>query len=117
MALNLPASVHVKAVTYGTPRVGNLAFAAFFDSQVADFTRVNHASDPIPIVPGRLLGFAHPHGEVHLLASGVAVACAGDDDATDALCTDKSVPNVVQSDLLDHLGPYEGVFIGTVFCD
>ena len=95
----------------------NPAFAAFFDSQVADFTRVNHASDPIPIVPGRLLGFAHPHGEVHLLASGIAVACAGDDDATDALCTDLSVPNVVQSDLLDHLGPYEGVFIGTVFCD
>lgn len=33
--------------------------------------------DIVPIVPGRGLGFAHPKGEVHLLAPGTAVACSG----------------------------------------
>lgn len=34
MKLNLPADVTVKGVTFGTPRVGNDKFAAFFDSKV-----------------------------------------------------------------------------------
>lgn len=36
MAMNLPSSIHVKGVTYGTPRVGNPAYAAFFDSTVSN---------------------------------------------------------------------------------
>ena len=118
LALNLPKSVHVKAVTYGTPRVGNPDYAAFFDAKVPDFQRVNHESDPIPIVPGRFLGFSHVHGEVHLVdgAPNVGYACPGDDDATDAQCTISSVPNIFESDILDHLGPYQGIYIGTIFC-
>ncbi|KAI0927235.1 hypothetical protein AcV5_007823 [Taiwanofungus camphoratus] len=34
MALNLPSNIHVKGVTYGTPRVGNAAYATLFDSMV-----------------------------------------------------------------------------------
>ena len=34
MALNLPSSVAIKGVTYGTPRVGNAAWAALFDATV-----------------------------------------------------------------------------------
>ncbi|KAI0751667.1 alpha/beta-hydrolase [Daedaleopsis nitida] len=116
MTLNLPASVHVKAVTFGTPRVGNPAWATLFDSKVADFKRVDNMDDPIPIVPGRFLGFEHPHGEVHLLEDGTGVSCPGDDDATDAECTIASVPNVFDGNVLDHLGPYEGVYVGTIFC-
>ena len=37
----------------------------------------NSYLDPIPILPGRLLGFAHPHGEVHILSPGNAVSCPG----------------------------------------
>ncbi|KAI0699167.1 alpha/beta-hydrolase [Cerioporus squamosus] len=116
MTLNLPSSVHVKGVTYGTPRVGNPAWATLFDSKVADFEHINNQDDPIPIVPGRSLGFQHPHGEIHILGAGDAVACPGDDDATDAQCTISSVPNVFESDLVDHLGPYEGIYVGTIFC-
>lgn len=54
--LNLPSAT-VKGVTYGTPRVGNPAFANFFDSTVNDFTRVDNRDDLVPIVPGRFLGF------------------------------------------------------------
>lgn len=34
MRLNLPSNIHIKAVTYGTPRVGNPAYASYFDSMV-----------------------------------------------------------------------------------
>jgi Lipase (class 3) len=78
MTLNLPAGTSVKGVTYGTPRVGNADFARFFDAKVSDFTRVNNEKDIVPIVPGRFLGFAHPHGEVHITSPGNAVACPGE---------------------------------------
>ena len=84
--------------------------------QVADFTRINNEQDPIPIVPGRGLGFEHPHGEVHILGTGDAFSCPGDDDATDSQCTIASVPNILVSNILNHLGPYEGIYLGTIFC-
>ncbi|KAI0076704.1 alpha/beta-hydrolase [Panus rudis PR-1116 ss-1] len=116
MKLNLPSSIHIKAVTFGTPRVGNPAFAQFFDSQVPDFERINNESDPIPIVPGRGLGFSHPHGEIHIVSPDNAVACSGDDNADDAQCTIKTVPTIFNGNILDHLGPYQGIYIGTIFC-
>ncbi|KAI0372183.1 alpha/beta-hydrolase [Pilatotrama ljubarskyi] len=114
--MQLPSSIHIKAVTYGTPRVGNPAFASMIDSKVPDFVRINNEKDLIPIVPGRFLGFQHPHGEIHIVSPGNAVACSGDDDADDAQCTIKTVPNILEGNILDHLGPYEGISIGTIFC-
>ncbi|KIM40186.1 hypothetical protein M413DRAFT_446346 [Hebeloma cylindrosporum] len=116
LTLNLPSSTSIKAVTYGTPRVGNASFAQLIDSKVPDFRRINNKADIIPILPGRFLGFAHPHGEVHILSPGNAVACSGDDNAIDPQCQIQSVPNIFQGNVLDHLGPYEGINIGTIFC-
>ncbi|KAI0781969.1 Alpha/Beta hydrolase protein [Abortiporus biennis] len=116
MTLNLPSNIHVKGVTYGTPRVGNPAFAQLFDSKVADFQRINNEKDLIPIVPGRGLGFSHVHGEVHIVSTNNAVSCPGDDDATDSQCTISTVPNIFVGNIIDHLGPYQGIFIGTIFC-
>ncbi|KAH9935089.1 alpha/beta-hydrolase [Epithele typhae] len=117
MTLNLPSSIHVKSVTYGTPRVGNPAYASFFDGKVADFVRINHDHDPIPIVPGRGLGFQHVHGEIHILDSnGQAYACSPDDNASSDACTISTVPNIFVSNILDHLGPYGGIYLGTIAC-
>jgi len=119
LTLNLPSNIHVMARTYGTPRVGNPAYADLIDSLVPDFTRMNNVIDPIPIVPGRFLGFQHPQTEVHIVSDSSydTVACPGNDDATDAQCTIMSVPNVAESDILDHLGPYPGdIYIGTIYC-
>lgn len=77
---------------------------------------MNNEIDPIPTVPGRFLGFQHPAGEVHIVSSDDVVSCPGPDDGTDAQCTDLTVPNVLDGDILDHLGPYEGIYIGTIFC-
>jgi hypothetical protein len=51
MKMNLPSDVTVKGVTYGTPRVGNDKFAAFFDSKVCGIEPLNFcivASAPCP---------------------------------------------------------------------
>jgi hypothetical protein len=42
MSLSLPSNIAVRGVTYGTPRVGTPDFAAFFDTKVANFQRINH---------------------------------------------------------------------------
>ena len=78
MTLNLPSGTSVRGVTFGTPRVGNPAWAAFFDSRVSDFTRVNNKLDPVPVVPGRLMGFQHPATEIHIEEDGKAVICPGE---------------------------------------
>ncbi|KAG1822826.1 Alpha/Beta hydrolase protein [Suillus subaureus] len=111
MALNLPSSIAIKGVTFGTPRVGNRAWAALFDSKVPDFQRINNKKDIVPIVPGRELGFSHVHGEVHIVSNGDAVQCPGDDDATDLQCTIKSVPNIFVGNASDHSGPYQGIYM------
>jgi hypothetical protein len=76
MKLNLPADTTVRGVTFGTPRVGNQAWANFFDSHISDFTRMNNMYDPVPVVPGRdHFHYRHPKGEIHLQADGSAVIC------------------------------------------
>ncbi|SRR6266849_4489818 len=76
--LHLRRNVSVRVVTYGMPRVGNQAFANFVDSQLSGFvTHVNNREDPVPIVPGRTLGYHHPSGEIHIQDSGTWDACPG----------------------------------------
>ncbi|KAI0301186.1 alpha/beta-hydrolase [Multifurca ochricompacta] len=114
--LNLPAGTTVRGVTFGKPRVGDAAWATFFDSQVSEFTRINNKRDIVPIVPGRLLGFRHPHGEIHIEPDGSVVACSGADDGTDPQCSDKLVGNIENGSIADHSGPYNGILIGTESC-
>jgi hypothetical protein len=118
MSLSLPSTISVRGVTYGTPRVGTPEFATFFDSKVSNFQRINHDHDPIPTVPGRFLGFQHPSGEIHLSDDGPITTCLGEDDGTDAACSDDVVSNLLKSNILDHLGPYgsAGIHMGTIFC-
>ncbi|KAI0032567.1 alpha/beta-hydrolase [Vararia minispora EC-137] len=116
LTLNLPSGTKISGVTYGTPRVGNAAWSTYFDSQVTNFTRVNNRDDFIPILPGRSLGYEHVAQEVHILGTDSAIVCPGAEDTTDAQCTTSAVPNIFEGNILDHLGPYQGVWIGTIFC-
>jgi hypothetical protein len=111
----------LKFIAYGLPRVGNPAFAGYVSglSRVS-LTHINNHHDVIPIVPGRFLGFAHPVGEVHITddstIDGTWVSCPGEDDATDSQCEIMTVPNITQGSIIDHLGPYNGINIGTLSC-
>jgi hypothetical protein len=116
LPLHLPPGTSVRTIGYGMPRVGNRAFADYVDalnSNGGSLTRVNNKEDPIPIVPGRLLGFVHPSGEVHIQDEGEQwVPCPGHDN-TSPLCSVGDVPNVLEGNILDHIGPYDdGAFMG-----
>jgi hypothetical protein len=63
--------VVVSAVTFGSPRVGNHAFAASYDAAVPDTVRIVHHIDPIPTVPD--LCYEHVAGELHLRDDGTVV--------------------------------------------
>ncbi|KAI9458384.1 lipase [Lactarius psammicola] len=114
LPLHLPAGTSVRMVGYGMPRVGNAAFADYVDARAGALalTHVNNREDPIPIVPGRFLGFAHPAGEVHIQDEGAWVTCLGQDNPS-TLCTVGDVPDLLHGDILNHLGPYDDdIFMG-----
>jgi len=115
MSMNLPAYINIMGRTFGTPRVGNPAYANLFDLYVPDFTRLDNQKDPIPTVPEQIMGFEHPMTEVHVVseADNYVVACPGNDNDVDPQCTDLSVPSILVSNIADHVGPYPGgVYIG-----
>ena len=114
LPLHLPAGTLVHMVGYGLPRVGNAAFADYVDRNGAlTLKHVNNREDPIPILPGRFLGFAHPVGEVHIQDSGAWDACSGQDNPS-TLCIVGDVPTVLEGHISDHLGPYDdGIYISS----
>jgi hypothetical protein len=77
---------------------------------------MNNENDPIPTLPPESWGFVHPGGEVHIVSTGDVVSCPGQDDDTDSQCTDLTVPSLLDSDVLKHLGPYNDILVGTIFC-
>ncbi|KAJ7089802.1 lipase [Mycena belliarum] len=102
--------VTFRTVLYGLPRVGNQAFADLV-SAAGTLTHVNNKKDPIPTLPGLILGFHHPTGEVHIQDDTEAwVACPGQDN-NNALCTFGKVGNILGGDFNDHNGPYDGVMM------
>ncbi|KAF8757628.1 Alpha beta-hydrolase [Rhizoctonia solani] len=115
LKLNLASTIAIKAVTYGQPRVGNQEFADLFQQKITDYSRITNIEDEIPIVPGRFLGYHHSSGEKHIKYTGDWRACAGQDNTSED-CIVGSVPTLLQGNLIDHLGPYEGVWIGTLSC-
>jgi len=99
--------ITIHTVGYGTPRVGNWAFAEYVDRH-ANLTRVNNRRDVVPILPGLMLGYQHPGGERHILQDGSWVSCSAHDNE-DFRCTTGDVDDIFEADLTDHDGPYEGI--------
>lgn len=110
LPLHLPSTVTVKTVGYGMPRVGNKAFADYVDAHL-HVTHINNKVDPVPIVPGRFLGFVHPAGEVHINGDSSWDSCPGQDN-TSSDCIVGAEPSLLDGDSSDHSGPYDGVTMG-----
>jgi hypothetical protein len=118
LPLHLPTTTTFKSYLYGLPRVGNPAFAAFVDSAASRtaVTHVNNMKDPVPILPGRFLGYAHPAGEIHIQAPGQWYACPGEDN-TASTCEVGDVSNLFVADESNHDGPYGAVEMGSATCN
>ncbi|KAI9510544.1 lipase [Russula earlei] len=111
LRLQLPASIKVNVIGYGMPRVGNQDFANFVDSLGGIVTHVNNQEDPVPVVPPTWLGFHHPSGEIHIQDSGDWDVCPGQDNPSN-LCIAGDVTDILNGNLINHLGPYAGISIG-----
>ncbi|KAF7370989.1 Lipase [Mycena sanguinolenta] len=110
--------VTFQTIVYGLPRVGNQAFA---DLASVGNTRILFLLfQARSLLKGELtrshrcigisLGYHHPTGEVHIQDSGVWDVCPGEDNESN-LCSTGDVPNILDSDLSNHAGPYDGVEI------
>ncbi|EIN06274.1 lipase [Punctularia strigosozonata HHB-11173 SS5] len=111
LPLHLPPNTTFTTVAFGTPRVGNQAFADYVDANT-NFTHVNNLKDIVPTVPPSLFGYHSASGEVHIdYPSGQWVRCSGQDN-TDAACILGDVPNIFIGNVTNHLGPYLGVEFG-----
>jgi hypothetical protein len=111
LPLHLPTTTKFQTFTYGMPRVGNQAFADYVDANT-HLTRITNRKDPVPILPGRFLGFHHPSGEKHIDdPTAIWYACPGQDNTSD-LCIVGDSPNIISVDGSDHSGPYGTVEMG-----
>ncbi|KAJ7623647.1 lipase class 3 family protein [Roridomyces roridus] len=108
LPLHITNGVTFRSIFYGLPRVGNQAFAQLAGNTV---THINNREDFVPTIPGMFLGFHHPTGEVHIQDSGVWSNCPGQDNPS-VSCTVGDVPTVLQGNVSDHDGPYNGVLMG-----
>ncbi|RXW16322.1 hypothetical protein EST38_g9543 [Candolleomyces aberdarensis] len=107
--------VTLRTITYGSPRVrgqvGNQAFVDYVNARSV-MNRINNKDDIVPILPGRFLNYGHTEGEIHIINSNAWVSCPGQDN-TNAQCTIGYVPNIAEGSILDHLGPFDGVSMGS----
>ena len=93
-------------------QVGNEDFASYVDGALGSrFTRITNLKDPVPILPGRFMGFRHPSGEAHIDEGEVWMWCPGQDNP-DTRCSVGDTPNILEADVGDHDGPYNGIIIG-----
>ncbi|KLO05760.1 lipase [Schizopora paradoxa] len=115
---HFPDWVHIQYIGYGLPRVGNQEFADYVDAHLVmtsdnGFWRITNKKDPVPINPGKFLGYHHPSGEVHIEETNAWDSCPGQDNPS-SLCIVGAVDNDFVGDLDNHDGPYDGVTMG---CD
>lgn len=85
------------------------------DATVTNFAHITNKLDPVPILPPKLLGYAHPSNEKHIVTTGVLAgdwyACVGQDN-TSKNCSTGAVPLLIESYEPDHDGPYGTVEMG-----
>ncbi|KAK0215107.1 Alpha/Beta hydrolase protein [Armillaria fumosa] len=110
-------NISIQTTTFGSPRVGDQAFANFVDSSLSNegFARITNKADPVPHLPPLFLDFVHAQGEVHLGDAG-AVLCEGQENKSDA-CADGVGPLAIADGVGDHIGPYfDGISFGQEEC-
>ncbi|KAG7443895.1 alpha/beta-hydrolase [Guyanagaster necrorhizus] len=115
-------NVSIQTTTFGSPRVGNQAFADLVDASLSSgggggggVARITNRADPVPHLPPLVLDFVHAQGEVHLGDAGAAL-CEGQENDSDA-CADGVGLLAIADGVGDHIGPYfDGISFGQQEC-
>ncbi|KAK0432653.1 alpha/beta-hydrolase [Armillaria borealis] len=94
--------ISIQTITFGSPRIGNQAFADFVDSSFSNgsYARITNEADPVPHVPPTF--YVHAQGEVHLGEEG-AMACEGQENQS-AGCADGVGLLALATGINDHTG-------------
>jgi hypothetical protein len=118
--LRAGSGTSVDLYTYGSPRVGNGAFADFVSAQPGLETRVTHVDDPVPRLPPLLFGYRHTSPEYWLSDGGATTTSYGVGDVR--VCTGDANTDCNAGtgglDVVAHLyylGPMSGCFSGFDF--
>lgn len=113
----------IRTTLFGLPRVGNKAFVDWVDTLLINspgkhqINRITSYADTIPHLPAKHLGLAHPSiGEIWIGADPrTAFACRSEILGQESEVCAGSV-KLGKTSLLDHAGPFSGVWIGRESC-
>ncbi|KAI9136881.1 Alpha/Beta hydrolase protein [Paraphysoderma sedebokerense] len=95
MALNIPKE-QIRVITYNQPRVGNSAFADFYDSMVPNTIRVVNENDGVPTLPPIFVNYLHVGSEISINLDGTVNQFFGKEN------TKEKIPNLLESDFKRH---------------
>jgi len=93
--------------TFGSPRVGDNAFAASFNTMIHSHYRVTHYRDPVPHVPAMLFGFHHTAREIHESHTDTTVKVC-DQSGEDPMCSNQYYIDLDVNDHHKYLGIQSG---------
>lgn len=88
---------NVRCFTYGSPRVGDAAAAAYISNLLPDIVRTTHYKDIVPHNPFTHFGYVHVSGEWYEDENGNLSACTGYEDIH---CADQWT---FAEDIADHM--------------
>lgn len=90
MALECSSVFPISVINFGQPRVGNPAFSQFYNSMIADYTRITHDRDIVPHVPPITeFDYLHSCGEVFEDNWGKLHICSQIPPCEDPQCADQ----------------------------
>lgn len=93
--------------TFGSPRVGDDAFASAYGGSLGDVTwRVTHSHDIVPSVPVRLMGYHHVSTEVFYAPGASDAPRVCDGSGEDPACSDGEWTHASVVDHLYYLETY-----------
>ncbi|EIW66807.1 hypothetical protein M231_01426 [Tremella mesenterica] len=112
--------IDITATLFGLPRVGDTVFADWVEDLVEEthgklkIHKITSYADTVVHLPERHMGLVHPPvGEIWVGADPrVAYACRG--EGKDRVCSEEM--ELSKTSLLDHAGPFAGVWIGPGSC-
>ncbi|KAI0223390.1 hypothetical protein L0F63_004634 [Massospora cicadina] len=82
----------VKVITYGQPRVGNRAFAMWYNSLPLNYIRVVNDNDVVPHTPPNFIGYFHINHELFITPKRTYLCLTNDLECH--RCSNSYVPNL-----------------------